>query len=94
MDGILCFKDKTGENIPFKNGFYFKSLDSWESEIDVSRAKPPKIFASKTGFFQKFGFLASAKSCFKDKTAENISFENGRRQEKTRDFDYMVFGHF
>ena len=43
----LCFKDKTGENIPFENGFYFKSLDSWESEIYVSTTKPPKIFASK-----------------------------------------------
>jgi len=60
--------------------------------------------------------------CFKVKTAENISFDNGfiskvwilvanqimfqwqncrkyfvwngRRLEKTRDFDYMVFGHF
>jgi len=45
--GKLCFKDKTGENIPFENGFYFKSLDSWESENYVSRAKPPKIFRSK-----------------------------------------------
>ena len=24
MDGILCFKDKTGENIPFENGFFQK----------------------------------------------------------------------
>jgi len=47
MDGILCFKDKTAENIPFENGFYFKSLDSWDSENYVSRTKPPKIFASK-----------------------------------------------
>jgi len=74
MDGILCFKDKTGENIPFEirknpmrlgfrkscfkdktgknipleNRFYFKSLDSWDSEFYVSRAKPPKIFRLKT----------------------------------------------
>jgi len=73
MDGILCFKDKTGENIsfenrknpmrlgfrklcfngktaeniPFENRFYFKSLDSWESEFYVSRTKSAKIFASK-----------------------------------------------
>jgi len=48
MEGILCFKDKTAENIPFENGFYFKSLDSWESEFYVSRTKPPKIFPLKT----------------------------------------------
>ena len=24
MDGNLCFNDKTGENISFENGFYYK----------------------------------------------------------------------
>jgi len=42
-----CFKDKTGKNIPFENGFYFKSLDFWESENYVSRTKSAKIFALK-----------------------------------------------
>jgi len=55
MEGILCFKDKTAENIPFENGFYFKSLDSWESEFYVSRTKPPKIFRLKTEKSDAFG---------------------------------------
>jgi hypothetical protein len=47
MDGNLYFNDKTGENISFENGFYYKSSDSWESEIYVSRTKPAKIFRLK-----------------------------------------------
>ena len=65
MDGNLCFKEKTGENISFENGVYFKGLDFGRQPNHVSMTKPAKIFRLK----MTEGY-------------------------KTRDFDYMVFGHF
>jgi len=73
MEGILCFKDKTGENIPFENGFYFKSLDSWESENYVSRAKPPKIFRLKTGFISKVWIHGNRKIMFQGQNRRKYS---------------------
>jgi len=76
MDGILCFKDKTGENIPFENGFYFKSLDSWEPENYVSRTKPAKIFRLKTGFISKVWIFGIQKIMFQGQNRRKYSLQN------------------
>jgi len=60
--------------------------------IYVSMTKPPKIFRLK---IRKNPMLLGIRQIiFQRQIGQKYFVQNGRRQEKTRDFDYMVFGHF